>query len=233
MQILIIGRDNETKKALSDRNHEVTVRPNPENVSSEMLDKADVVIVSRSATRSPFSIPSVVANLKSRADTPLIVMAEFKSVREATSETVKAVKAGAETVLATPVKPVELIQVVDGVAKRTAQGSHLRFGAQLVLIRKALGLSRADFAKILNCSPKSIQDWEESRSTPCKDLGILRELASLAERLQNQFSADEIRRWINAPNRLFKMKKPVDLLKKGNTQAIRTVLRWIETGAHS
>ena len=233
MEILILGKDNKTKKALSDGNHDVTVRPNPENVSSKMLNKADVVIVSRSAASSPSGVPRVVANLKSRADTPVIVMAEFKTVRQATSGTAKAVKAGAETVLATPVKPFELIQVVDEVATRTAQGSHLRFGDQLVSIRKALGLSRADFAEILNCSPKSIQDWEESRSTPRKDLGILRELASLAERLQNQFSSDEVRRWINAPNRLFRMKKPVDLLKKGNTQAIRTALEWIETGAHS
>jgi DNA-binding transcriptional regulator YiaG len=104
---------------------------------------------------------------------------------------------------------------------------------QLLSIRKGLGLSRVDLANILHCSPKSIQDWERNRSAPRQELKEMRQLSELAERLKDQFSPAEVRRWMKAPNKLFGMKKPVDLLRKGKISPLLQIVGWIEDGTHS
>lgn len=143
-------------------------------------------------------------------------------------------KAGAEAVIARPIKALEVLEVMEAFASRQSHGEpKLTFADQLKDLRESLGLSRADLADVLDCSPKSIQDWEENRSTPRKKLAPLQDLMNLKERMRNQFPHEEIRRWIKAPNKLFGMRRPVEILRHRDFKPILAVLGWIENGGHS
>ncbi len=52
----------------------------------------------------------VVYQLKKLGDTPIIVLTQFKNVRETAKQTSRVVKAGAEAVIAKPMKAFELME---------------------------------------------------------------------------------------------------------------------------
>lgn len=233
MEVLLVSRDPETKKVLSNEKFEVKYRAPGRPISAEAFREADVVIADIQMPTAE-GLVDVVSQMKKLGDTPIVVLTQFKNVREATMETTKVVKAGAEAVMAKPIKPLELLEVMKAFASRQSHGEpKLTFADQLKDLRESLGLSRADLADVLDCSPKSIQDWEDDRSTPRKKLAPLQDLLSLKERMQNQFAQEEIRRWIKAPNKLFGMRRPVDILRHRDFKTILTVLGWIENGGHS
>lgn len=91
-------------------------------------------------------------------------IAELKRINTALNRRVNFLEKRETKRLQQPNAPQVVIQQADGSVE---QGSTPRFSPKWLATHRAkLGLSAADYAKLVDCSPLSVYKWEKGESTP-------------------------------------------------------------------
>jgi len=96
-------------------------------------------------------------------------------------------------------------------------------------LRKSLGLTQAQLAKIVEVTPRTIQNWERGR----QPLGVSRSLSDLDELQQivaHHVPDGAIPDWLNSANEILGGRKPIELLEHGHTRDLLWQLRSVSAG---
>lgn len=91
-------------------------------------------------------------------------------------------------------------------------------------IRRALGLSRADFGRFAGLSDRTIATVEKTGKAGGATLRRLSEARRLQEALRSIGSSREIGGWLHAPQRTLEGLKPLEVLERGEGDRIWRIL---------
>ena len=97
-------------------------------------------------------------------------------------------------------------------------------------VRRFLGLSREDFARMGGFTDKMISDWEEGLPLE-ESLGRrVEELSRLLESLTHVMRAESVAEWLSRPNQAFAGLKPSEVIERGDYECMRRKIYQLESG---
>lgn len=100
-------------------------------------------------------------------------------------------------------------------------------------IRRELGVTRKDFARITGFSERSIASWEGGEDPSSKGLQRLNEVKRLKDALADVMKAEFIAKWLQTPNDAFRGLKPLEVIERGETDRIWKMIYYLESGEPS
>lgn len=95
------------------------------------------------------------------------------------------------------------------------------------------GLQGKDVANIVNVSPATVSRWTGGQATP--DLHtqtVIATLAYIIRRLADFYEPSEARLWLNAKHPLLHDARPIDLIRRGDSEAVLAVLDRLDAGVY-
>ena len=101
--------------------------------------------------------------------------------------------------------PLNMPQMVEVLAKEDPTIS----GELLSGLRKEMGLTRADFARVVGLSERSVATWEGGADLKESSLRTIVEIGRLYTKLRQSFATpDQLSTWLKTPNRAFGGSQP-------------------------
>jgi transcriptional regulator with XRE-family HTH domain len=100
-------------------------------------------------------------------------------------------------------------------------------------IRRELGVTRKDFARLTGYSERSIASWEGGEAPSSKGLQRLNEVKRLRDALADVIKAEHIADWLTTPNDAFQGLKPLEVIERGETDRIWRMIYYLESGTPS
>ena len=100
----------------------------------------------------------------------------------------------------------------------------------LAALRAALGWSRALLASVLNCSERALVNWEQGEPVSSVYAARGRELQSLYHQLATLMKREEVGAWLNTEMEEFEGRRPMDLVRHGETGRIWESIYFLRAG---
>jgi len=105
--------------------------------------------------------------------------------------------------------------------------------SDLVVAFKDYGVSQADLATVAEVDPKTVYAWKAKsarpRATAYTRLDGLRDVVSV---LSDSLTSRGVGQWLHAQNRSLDGKRPLDVLRDGNQQAVLDAARSFIDGSY-
>lgn len=109
---------------------------------------------------------------------------------------------------------------------RTGQGPILRQR------RESFGISRSDFARVVNLSERSLATHEKSAAVPPSVTRRIEEALRLLEALKEIIGkAETVTAWLTTKNRAFDNSTPLQVIEKGESDRLWQMVYEFRTGA--
>jgi transcriptional regulator with XRE-family HTH domain len=103
---------------------------------------------------------------------------------------------------------------------------------QLAGIRQRLGLTQADFARLVGLSERTIAGWETGAELKPNSLRRIIEIERLSVELAKDFySTSELSTWFTSANTGFDGSSPLDVIERGEIDKIWHVLYYLQSGS--
>jgi DNA-binding transcriptional regulator YiaG len=100
-------------------------------------------------------------------------------------------------------------------------------------LRRALGVPRSKFARLVGRTERAVIDWESGKAQP---QGLsqqrVRELGRLTEALKGLFGGDALGAWFDTPNEAFGGLKPVEVIERGESDRLWQMIFELKAGMH-
>ena len=99
-------------------------------------------------------------------------------------------------------------------ARPATRKTHPETGAEaLIRLRDELGWSRAQLARIMNCSDRALVNWEQGEPISAVYAARLRELQAIFDELKELMKPQEIGPWLLTENEEFHGHSAADLIR--------------------
>ncbi|MGL6073103.1 MAG: helix-turn-helix domain-containing protein [Fimbriiglobus sp.] len=99
-------------------------------------------------------------------------------------------------------------------------------------VRERLGLTQADFARLVGLSERSVASWEAGETLNANSSRRIAEATRLADEMEAIFRTPEpIGRWLTSPNDGFESLSPIDIVEKGQIDRLWRVLYFLRSGS--
>ena len=107
-------------------------------------------------------------------------------------------------------------------------------GELLARLRHEMGLNRADFARMVGLSERSVATWEGGADLKESSLRTIVEIGRLYARLHQLFaSPEQLATWLKAPNKAFGGSQPLQVIERGEIDRIWRMIYFLESGSPS
>ncbi len=107
-------------------------------------------------------------------------------------------------------------------------------GEMLAGLRQELGLNRADFARMVGLSERSVATWEGGADLKESSLRTIVEIGRLYARLRQSFtSPEQLTTWLKSPNQAFGGSQPLQVIERGEIDRIWRMIYFLESGSPS
>lgn len=100
----------------------------------------------------------------------------------------------------------------------------------LIRFREELGWSRAQLARVMNCSDRALVNWEQGEPISAVYAARLRELQAIFDELKELMKPQEIGRWLMTENEEFHGHSAADLIRRGEAGQLWRSLFYLRTG---
>lgn len=100
-------------------------------------------------------------------------------------------------------------------------------------LRARLELSRPVFARLFGFSERAVAGWEAGRPISEAAIRRARELDRLVNRLAKLVDPADIPAWLQAPNDAFDGLKPLEVMERGETDRLWSMIFFLESGVAS
>ncbi len=102
----------------------------------------------------------------------------------------------------------------------------------LACLRQNMGLSRADFARTVGLSERSVANWESGTELKDSSLRTIIEVARLYIKLAQSFGSPELlASWLKTPNSAFGGSQPLQVIERGEIDRIWRMIYFLESGS--
>ena len=107
-------------------------------------------------------------------------------------------------------------------------------GELLSRLRHEMGLNRADFARMVGLSERSVATWETGADLKESSLRTIVEIGRLYAKLRGCFaSPEQLTTWLKAPNPAFGGSQPLQVIERGEIDRIWRMIYFLESGSPS
>ena len=107
-------------------------------------------------------------------------------------------------------------------------------GDFLARLRQEMGLTRADFARIVGLSERSVATWEAGADLKESSLRTIIEIGRLYTRLHESFpTPEQLSAWLKTPNPAFGGSQPLQVIERGEIDRIWRMIYFLESGSPS
>jgi transcriptional regulator with XRE-family HTH domain len=107
-------------------------------------------------------------------------------------------------------------------------------GELLSRLRQELGLNRADFARMVGLSERSVATWEGGVDLKESSLRRIVEIGRLYTKLRQSFaSPEQLSTWLKTPNNAFGGSQPLQVIERGEIDRIWRMIYFLESGSPS
>ena len=125
---------------------------------------------------------------------------------------------------------LEMPQVAEMLSKNDPTVS----GELLSRLRHEMGLNRADFARLVGLSERSVATWEGGADLKESSLRTLIEIGRLYAKLSQSFaSPEQLATWLKTPNKAFDGSQPLQVIERGESDRIWRMIYFLESGSPS
>jgi len=100
-------------------------------------------------------------------------------------------------------------------------------------VRQDLGLDRKTFSRLTGYSERAIANWEGGRALSPSSRQKIAEIRRLQEALARVMRPASIGRWIEAPNAALGGLKPLEVIERGEIDALWRMVFRLESGIAS
>lgn len=95
------------------------------------------------------------------------------------------------------------------------------------------GLRSIDIANVLGTRPETVSRWNQGKAFPRGDTEkLLLDLEYIVDQLSDFYVPLEARLWLHSRQRLMDGQRPVDLIQRGDTDAVMLVLDQLRDGIY-
>lgn len=99
-------------------------------------------------------------------------------------------------------------------------------------LRKEMGLNRADFARMVGLSERSVATWEAGADLKESSLRSIVEIGRLYAKLRQSFaSAEQLATWLKTPNPAFDGSQPLQVIERGEIDRVWRMIYFLESGS--
>lgn len=107
-------------------------------------------------------------------------------------------------------------------------------GELLSHLRHEMGLNRADFARLVGLSDRSVAAWEGGADLKPSSLRTIIEIGRLYTKLRESFpSSEQLALWLKTPNKAFEGSQPIQVIERGEVDRIWRMIYFLESGSPS
>lgn len=107
-------------------------------------------------------------------------------------------------------------------------------GEMLAGLRHEMGLNRADFARMVGLSERSVATWETGADLKESSLRTIVEIGRLYAKLRQSFaSAEQLATWLKTPNKAFGGSQPLQVIERGEIDRVWRMIYFLESGSPS
>lgn len=107
-------------------------------------------------------------------------------------------------------------------------------GDMLTRLRQEMGLNRADFARMVGLSERSVATWEGGADLKESSLRSIVEIGRLYAKLRLSFaSPEQLAAWLKTPNPAFGGSQPLQVIERGEIDRIWRMIYFLESGSPS
>lgn len=100
-------------------------------------------------------------------------------------------------------------------------------------LREVGGLKGTDIANIADVSTATVSRWSTGKASPQpKTQLVLSDLHYIVGRLQDYYTADEIRTWLFARHPQLGGERAIDLINEGRSEEVLNILERLDSGAY-
>lgn len=125
---------------------------------------------------------------------------------------------------------LDLPQMVEILSKNDPTVS----GELLSGLRREMGLNRADFARLVGLSERSVATWERGADLKESSLRTIVEIGRLYAKLHQSFAtSDQLATWLKTPNDAFNGSQPLQVIERGEIDRIWRMIYFLESGSPS
>jgi DNA-binding XRE family transcriptional regulator len=126
--------------------------------------------------------------------------------------------------------PLDLPQMAEILSKNDPTVS----GELLSGLRHEMGLNRADFARIVGLSERSVATWEGGADLKESSLRTIVEVGRLYAKLRESFaSPEQLTTWLKTPNKAFDGSQPIQVIERGEIDRVWRMIYFLESGSPS
>jgi transcriptional regulator with XRE-family HTH domain len=101
-------------------------------------------------------------------------------------------------------------------------------------LRQEMGLSRADFARLVGLSERSVATWETGADLKESSLRTIVEVGRLYAKLrQSLASPEQLADWLKTPNKAFSGSQPLQVIERGEIDRVWRMVYFLESGSPS
>ena len=96
---------------------------------------------------------------------------------------------------------------------------------KLESLRDKGGMKSIDVANVLGLRPETVSRWNQGKAFPQPDAErLLLELEYIVDELSDFYEPQEARLWLFAPQKLLDGERPAELIQKGETEKVRSMI---------
>lgn len=107
-------------------------------------------------------------------------------------------------------------------------------GELLSGLRREMGLNRADFARLVGLSERSVATWEGGADLKESSLRTIVEIGRLYSKLHRSFTTpQQLATWLKTPNNAFNGSQPLQVIERGEIDRIWRMIYFLESGSPS
>lgn len=105
--------------------------------------------------------------------------------------------------------------------------------SRLKVISEKASLGLSEVADLLKVRSETVSRWNQGKAFPQPEPEQrLLELGYIVEQLSEMYEPDEARLWLLSPQKLFKGRKPVELIKEGRYQEVLKIVHQLQEGVY-
>ncbi len=107
-------------------------------------------------------------------------------------------------------------------------------GDALSRLRQDMGLTQADFARLVGLSDRSVSKWEAGTELKESAVRTITEVGRLHAKLRQSFATPEqLATWLKTPNAAFAGSQPLQVIERGEIDRIWRMVYFLESGSPS
>ncbi len=100
-------------------------------------------------------------------------------------------------------------------------------------LRKRLGLSIRDFARMTSFCERTVTGWESGHPISKPGVQRLTEISRLVDSLEKLVEPSAVASWLQTPNEAFSGLKPLEVIERGETDRLWRMMILLESGTAS